>query len=207
MRNRKYTDGWDKVSLRQYEMMIALDPDGEDAGLERMAILNNMTLEEVMNAPLSEANEMAEAMQFLRKQPKVKRTKKVYTINGREYALMSEPSKITTAQYIDYDQLPNKADLIEVLAIVMVPPGHIYNDGYDLEQAKNDVGDLTVEEAVSICDFFTRALALYTLNATRLAKKALKRARKDGLEVDKQMEVLKKMEKIYVRRFLFGSDA
>lgn len=195
------------MSLKKYQMMLAVDPESEDAGLERMAIANDMTLDELMNAPLTEANDMAEAMRFIQKPPKPRHTKKVYAVNGREYTLKADPRSITTAQYIDYDQLPNKADLLEVLAIVMVPPGHLYNDGYDLEQAKTDMGDLTVEDAVSISDFFTRALSLYTLVAIRQAMKALKQAKRDGLDVTEQMRMLKETRKRYGRRFLFGLDA
>ena len=206
-KEKKYVTGWDQVSLKKYQMMLAVDPESEDAGLERMAIANDMTLDELMNAPLTEANDMAEAMRFIQKPPKPRHTKKVYAVNGREYTLKADPRSITTAQYIDYDQLPNKADLLEVLAIVMVPPGHLYNDGYDLEQAKTDMGDLTVEDAVSISDFFTRALSLYTLVAIRQAMKALKQAKRDGLDVTEQMRMLKETRKRYGRRFLFGLDA
>ena len=206
-KEKKYVTGWDQVSLKKYQMMLAVDPESEDAGLERMAIANDMTLDELMNAPLTEANDMAEAMQFMQKPPKPRHTKKVYVINGREYTLKADPRSITTAQYIDYDQLQNKADLLEVLAIVMVPPGHLYNDGYDFEQAKSDMGDLTVEDAVSISDFFTRALSLYTLVAIRQAMKALKQAKKDGMDVTEQMRLLKETRKQYGRRFFFGLDA
>ena len=204
---KKYVTSWDEVSLRKYLMLLAVDPEGEDAGLERLAIVNDMTLEDVLNCPLTQTNEMAKAMEFIRKVPKVRHTKKVYTINGREYTPLSDPRKITTAQYIDYDQLENKADLLEVLAIVMVPPGHLYNDGYDYEQAKADMGDLSVTDALSICDFFTKALSLYTLVAIRQAMKALKRARKDGLDVKEQMKHLKETRKQYGLRFLFGLEA
>ena len=206
-KEKKYVTGWDQVSLKKYQMMLAVDPESEDAGLERMAIANDMTLDELMNAPLTEANDMAEAMRFIQKPPKPRHTKKVYAVNGREYTLKADPRSITTAQYIDYDQLQNKADLLEVLAIVMVPPGHLYNDGYDFEQAKSDMGDLTVEDAVSISDFFTRALSLYTLVAIRQAMKALKQARKDGMDVTEQMRLLKETRKQYGRRFFFGLDA
>lgn len=201
-----YIDGWDRLTLRTYELMLGVS-DGENARLEMMAIANGKTLDYVLNCPIAEANEMADAFLFIQKPPKVRRTKKTYTINGREYEPIAGPSKITTAQYIDYDQLPNKKDLTSVLACVMIPKGHVYNDGYDFEQAKSDMGDLTVEEAVSLCDFFTRASSLYVLNAIRLAEKALRKAKKDGLDVTGKLKVMKRLKKIHLRLFLRGWTA
>lgn len=200
----KYIDGWDRLTLDRYNSVIAVDPESEDAGLAMAASANGMTLKEAYDLPLHESHEMAEAFSFAQKAPRVKRMKETFTLNGREYAPVTDPSKITTAQFIDYDQLPDKRDLISVLSCVMVPPGHIYNDGYDLDTAKRDMKDLSVEEAVSICDFFVRGLGLYGVLASRTARKALKQARKDGLDVKEQMTELRKTSRQFRRLFLLG---
>ena len=203
----KYIDGWDRLTLSRFNSITAIDPDSEDAGLAMSAAANGLTLKEAYDLPLHESHEMSEAFQFTRKAPKVRKTKKVYTVNGRDYSPVTEPSKITTAQFIDYDQLPDKRDLIEVLGCVMVPPGHIYNDGYDLGQAKTDMEELTVEEAVSICDFFTRGLGLYGVLASRQTRKALKRMQKEGADVKDQLERTKETERQFRRLFLRGLTA
>lgn len=200
----KYIDGWDRLALSRYNAVIAVDPESDDAGLAMAAAANGLTLKEAYDLPLHESHEMAEAFSFAKKAPKVRRMKDAFTINGREYAPVTDPTKITTAQFIDYDQLPDKRDLIEVLGCVMVPPGHIYNDGYDLRQAKEDMKDLSVEEAVSICDFFVRGLGLYGVLASRTARKALKQASRDGVDVKEQMTALKKTSRQFKRLFLLG---
>lgn len=203
----KWTDGWDRLTLKQYNAVLSVDPESEDAGLAMAAAANGMTLKEAYDLPINETHDMAEAFSFARKAPKVRRMKDAFTLNGREYVPVCEPSKITTAQYIDYDQLPDKRDLIEVLGCVMVPPGHIYNDGYPLDQAKLDMQELSVEEAVSVCDFFTRGLGLYGLVATRTAMKALKQAKRDGMDVREQERTLRETRKRFRRLFLLGLTA
>ena len=203
----KWTDGWDRLTLERYNELLTIDPESEDAGLAMASVANGITLKQAYEMPIADTHEMQEAFQFARKAPKVRRLKKTFTLNGTDYVPVTEPSKITTAQFIDYDQLPDKRDLIDVLATVMVPVGHIYNEGYELSKAKEDVRSLTVEEAVSICDFFVRGLGLYGVLASRTARKALKRARKDGMDVTEQMKALRRTSRQFARLFLTGLTA
>jgi len=43
-----------------------------------------------------------------------------------------------------------------LLAVMMVPKGHEYNDGYDKGRVVEDMYSLSVPEALGICGFFTR---------------------------------------------------
>lgn len=84
-----------------------------------------------------------------------------YTINGREYRVDITPTAFTVAQYTDLTNYlkregEGKARLVDLLAVVVVPEGKMYNEGYDLEQAKADLGELPVTAAFAVVGFFAR---------------------------------------------------
>ena len=53
-------------------------------------------------------------------------------------------TKVTVAQFIDYQnyikETPVKFE--KVLSVFIIPEGHTYNDGYDLQQAQQDMLEL-----------------------------------------------------------------
>lgn len=210
----RWVDGWDRLTLERYSEALTVPLESEDYGLHVSAVANGMTLREAYEMPIADSTEMASAyMGFITKSPKVRPMGKTVTVNGAVYVPTTDPGKITTAQYIDYDQLTDRSDLVEVLAIVMVPEGRKYNDGYDLGKVRDDMRKMTVEGAVSVCDFFARVLGLYGLRATRLARKALKETLREETDPLRRQELkakrkeLKETERRFVHLFIAGLTA
>lgn len=80
-----------------------------------------------------------------------------YTLNGREYRVDITPSAFTVAQYTDLtNHIKNQASLIDILSVVVVPDGKEYNDGYDMQQAKDDIGTMQLTAAFAVVGFFAR---------------------------------------------------
>lgn len=80
-----------------------------------------------------------------------------YTLNGKVYRVDISPTAFTVAQYTDLtDYLKRNASLRDLLSVVVVPDGKLYNEGYDMEEAKADLGTLPVTAAFAVVGFFAR---------------------------------------------------
>ena len=68
------------------------------------------------------------------------------------------PADFSVAQYTDLTNYlkDGKASLIDLLAVVVIPDGHLYQDGYDMRQVRSDVGDLPLTAGFAVVGFFGR---------------------------------------------------
>lgn len=155
-----------------------------DIQVSVIAILNDMTEDDVLSLPLTEYSKLASQTKFLENPPKPKkRLPSKITINGVEYVLLKDVSDMTTGQYIDYNQYLTSNDvntfLPHILSCFIIPKGKKYGD-YNVDDVVNEIKEnLSVEEALGISNFFmkkfrssTRAILLYLdWKMKRMAKK------------------------------------
>lgn len=81
----------------------------------------------------------------------------ILNVNGRKYTVTKDITKVTTSQFIDYSNYcKNSANLIDMLTCFIIPEGHKYDDGYDMEEVKKDLLDLSVITVQSYCFFFRK---------------------------------------------------
>ena len=164
---------WKDIDLKTYNELFkitsnALMSDNEK-DLRVSAIINGLTYEQILNQPIDKTREMSQSILFLFEKPKPRKAQRHYTLNGRKYNLLRDMTEMTTAQYIDYTTVITERfeeHIIDLLSIMLVPDNHQYNDGYDMEQVREDVSTINVEEALGICDFFItkyRRLIRHTL--------------------------------------------
>ena len=43
-----------------------------------------------------------------------------------------------------------------MLSIFLIPQGHKYNDGYDMDEVMDDLLCLSIPDALGVCNFFTQ---------------------------------------------------
>ena len=129
------------------------------------ALLAGIDYEKLLNMRLDATKEIMDNTSFLLEKPKPSKARNKYIINGKDYHLLKNVDDLTVAQYIDFQQLYNdgfEAHPREMLSIFLVPKGHKYNDGYDKQEVIEDMGELGVEEALGIVDFFMKRCAKST---------------------------------------------
>lgn len=85
----------------------------------------------------------------------------VYVIGETKYILSKDLSKLTVAQYIDYtnySQNDNEYDkLSNIMSVLLIPQGHKYNDGYDIEKVKAEIeNNMSIVDCFSIVFFLQR---------------------------------------------------
>lgn len=152
---------WNDLTVR--DLLSIKDIDGmqmatdAEKNLRVAAIVADKSYEELLDMSLNDVSEYVDACDFLQKEPKPRKARKHYVINGRKYKLLKNEMEMLTSQYVDFQAIYQDGfdkRPAELLSIMMVPDGHEYNDGYDKELVINDMYDFPVEEALGVCDFF-----------------------------------------------------
>ena len=158
--------------------------------------------EEWMNTlKVSEANEWVNTLAFVNEKPKPAVAKQYYTLNGHKYKVSLNMQALTTGQYLDFQQLADKCREMpaEFLSVLLIPNGHKYNDGYDLEEVVRDIENyMSVEDCMGLSAFFFNLLQISIRRSIRSLAKMEKKARKEGLMTEEQLEALTKARNLLV---------
>lgn len=194
------TRSWDDITVQDYVKMQEIKnlqlATEDEKNLMVAAIINKVDYNDLIQMPLSSVKEYVNNTGFLLEKPHSNKARNKYTVNGREYRLIKNYEEMTVAQFIDFQAI--QADGFaerpaELLAIFLVPKGHQYNDGYDKEQQIEDMLQLSIPDALGICNFFTKRL----LKSLRLIQTALRlrmkwiraTAKKEDKEMMQAMEL------------------
>lgn len=183
---------WKELSVRKYKAISSLKED-EDWQWNALAILNDTTYDDIVSRPLEETMELSRDMRrWINDKPIIHPAKKHYVINGHKYDFRGYPKDITTSMYIDFYNVGRNIpeDLIDMLSIFMIPEGKKYNTDYDIDEVKKDLEEFNVEDAMSVCDFFSSLFQVLLRRALKQAQKALKTARKEGIATEEAEKAL-----------------
>ena len=185
-------ESWNELPLGTYRKITEISPTDEEGNLKVLAILEGKTYAEILNAPLTEIKEKIKKIDFLSKKPKKHLVKTKYRLGDTTYTFNCTPASVQVNQFIDFNAVEND-DLTGKLAIWLIPEGKLYSEGYDIDKTKEDIDKyLSVEEALSICDFFTLSFLVLVKRTLRKAERALRKAEKDGVDVTQAREAVRK---------------
>ena len=153
---------WSNITLEQYlEIQAIKEIDSMDVMVELIRIL--FKIEDPESLPYTEFIKYSQELSFMSKDIERVPLKDIYQINGRNYKLENNVMKLTTSQVIDYRNYSKEDNHItKILSVFLIPEGHQYNDGYDIEQVINDLFDLDIQTVVSILDFFQKCWSVFT---------------------------------------------
>lgn len=156
---------WKDVSINLfYQIKKIMDADLEetDRKIKILALLMDETEEEFSGRKIGEVQELAEQLNFMQKDPFIKTNDvKTLFINGAEYELRTKLEDYSVAQYVDFQNYikDGQNNLARMLSTVIIPVGKKYNDGYDIEELIQNIGDnLSIAHANYIMFFFTKKL-------------------------------------------------
>ena len=162
METKNIINSWDKMNVGTFlkiREINELNISDQDKNLKVAALLADITYEDIVNMPLSETYDLVESTLFLLEKPKPIKARRKYEVNGKTYMLMKSAEEMTTAQYINFNNLSVdgfEKHIPEMLALFLIPEGHQYNDGYDMDEVVDDMMSIGVMEAYGIADFFTK---------------------------------------------------
>lgn len=155
-KKEKHYKTWNDITYKQFKRLQEIVEDKEST--EELQLLD-MVLYLYGNKPMEDLWKYVQEVNQLIGQPMPNKDTIPSTVkvNGREYTMTREIENISTAQFIDYvSYCKNGNDLIGMLSCFIIPKGHKYGDGYDMEEVKNDIADLSVVDVQSYCFFFRK---------------------------------------------------
>ena len=132
--------------------------DALDQQVKTIAILTDMSEDEVLSLPIMEYKSLAAKTKFLEKDYDGKlQVAKSYGLNGMELVPVRDITKITTAQYVDFQTFSKEGDkyFVETLSTLLVPKGKHYNEGYEITDVHKAIKEnLSVADVLSLSAFF-----------------------------------------------------
>ena len=172
--NTKHMLKWSNIKYRTL-LDIREAANIEDENERVYSIMEAVFGEDVLDLPLKDFNEKCKELQFLQKEIPNDLHVKDIKVNGREYYFDGLLGKITTAQYIDFQNYQKNNDAQKSFSVFIIPKGHKYNDGYDMEQVFNDILDMPVPVLFSASFFFSRQFELFIRIFRRYSIKQMKK--------------------------------
>lgn len=193
-------NNWDEITWKEYEQIeqiLSADIPNDFKTVHLVSILTGMQVNQVENMQVTEFQKLLPHIEFLQTEPETHYHKFEYTINDREYVFKGKLEDITTAMYIDYSTYmkDENKDVVKLMSVFLIPKGHDYNDGYDMEQVKSDIEDLCWLDVRAIAFFFKIQLGAYVLILKSSLQKTLKetmkgKTRQEKKEIKKQIKEL-----------------
>jgi len=171
---------YNDMTLGQLLQLQSLkDIEASDAVKEMMfiSVLSGYSVEELRKMPNTQYASLQRCIEFLgtEKADEMQPASEV-TINGNEYTITDEANKVTAGQYIDFvSYSQNGGSVIDLLSCLIIPKGHGYAEGYDVEKVKADITDLPLPIANYISFFWRASLALYARRMARQMRRMMRR--------------------------------
>lgn len=158
----KIIDNYRNLPIGKYLEILELSQDENVDALEQqvktISILTGMTEDDVLALPIMQYKELARKTKFLEKGYEGKlQVAKSYGLGGMDLIPVKNFAKITTAQYVDFQNLSKAGDkyLVEALSTLLIPKGKKYMDGYEIEDVRQAIREnLSVADVLSLSAFF-----------------------------------------------------
>lgn len=174
--NKKVKTSWKDITVSDFQSIYLLErEDPEDRLLRLIALVNGITIDDVLNMPLSRLEAHFSDIDFLQAPPREVLVKGSYELEGTRYKINMR--ELTTAQYIDFKQMVDtySENLARFLTIFLIPSGHRYGDGYDIEKAAQDIGTMSILDARAVAGFFLTLYGVSTHLFLRSSRRKLAR--------------------------------
>lgn len=191
-------DNYNKLSIGKFMEIQDIDFTGMeeiDIQVSLIAILNDMTEDEVMDLPLNDYKDCVRKLKFLATKPEPKtKVPKAVKLDGKEYTVIKDIKEMTAGQYIDYQNyLSHKENkyLPHILSCFIIPKGEKYGDSNLMEIIEIIKTELPIGIALTMSAFFLKkweSLTKGTLTYLGLKMKWMMRKEKNQ-EVKKKMQM------------------
>ena len=168
-----------------------------DKQVQIVAILADMSEDEVLHLPLADYSAMAVQAAFLGAQCEpAEMDGKPVAAGGMLLVPTKDFTKITTAQYVDFQTFVKDfpSTLPELLSCFLVPEGKEYNTGYDVAEVKEAVRCITLPQAIGLTAFFFKRFNASIVDSLTYLERT---GRKDPRKKEKLMKIRMQAEAIF----------
>lgn len=202
---------WNDITIADYDRLVEISEGGGspiEIDVKTLAVLCDCEEEKIWDLPLDRMAILRNEMNWLTyfDFPKKLRTTKL-KICGEDFNVMTDVSKFTVAQYVDFQTLWKDRDKhkAEVMCLFIVPRGKKYNDGYDVgELAEILKKTISIVDYNTICFFFLKELRLSTAASLTFSIWTMERMMKKEKDPEMKKKIAKEIEILREKRSSFG---
>lgn len=154
---------WDDITLLDYiNIQSIIESDGEDLD-KSIKLLNIITKEDVENLPVNDFVNLSNYLKLLNTPVHHNKIKDKIIIDNKVWKVSNKIQKITTGQFLDYQNLCKEKITLEniskVIAYLLVPENGKYNVGYDMDELCAAIErEMSITDVYGFSDFFVKAV-------------------------------------------------
>lgn len=186
---------WKDISLGQFAEILKIESqnlDEIDNAAETIKVVFNEP--DPLNLPIDKFQKYVNELKFLSNHVDDTRLVTQFTLNGRKYLFNGNTFNMSAGQFFDWRQYTKKdpIDYAECLSVFLIPEGHKYNDGYDMDQTISDINCIAVTDAMAMFSFFVDGLQMSSNVLVDYLSKQMKGLK--DLEPEKKENLIKLIE-------------
>ena len=180
---------WENITVRQYYKIMEILQEEQDPYLLNAELIRCIWNVDVENIPYVRLHQYCKELEFLAKPYEPKAPKKEYDVNGVIYRPVLDVSKVTTAQYIDFQECTKRNAYKELLNCLFIKDGCEYGDCIDDYLWEN----LTLDVYSDVMFFFLELLKKSMINTLNSSIKLMKKELKTIKDKTARIAMLRKM--------------
>lgn len=185
---------WEEITVKQYyEILEILREDVGDALEMNSRLIDCIWKIDSADIPVIRFSYYLDELQFLNNPYEPKTPKKEYVVKGVKFRPTLDVSKITTAQYVDFQELVKTEDHKLMLNVLFIQDGKEYGevDNSDLLWE-----NLPLTDYSDVMFFFLHLLDSLMMDTLNSSKKILKKMYRKEKDPQKRVELMEKMVEI-----------
>ena len=196
-------DSWDKMTVGKYQdIKLIIDKGGEESEIktEILSELIGIDIDDVLEMPIVRYHQYIQRTAFLYEDVPTRMVATKYVLGGVTFDVMLNIEKMTTAQFIDYQNFVKDIDknLVQLLSIFLIPKGKKYNEGYDIVEMQKIIQDnMCIIDAKALSAFFLKwyeSLLQATVHSLIKRMKKMMKKEKDETVKAKMAEAIANLE-------------
>lgn len=183
---------WENISVRQYyEILDILNEDySGDEITQNADLIDCIWKVHSEDVSIVRFGAYLKELEFLQHPYKPKTPKKEYLVKGITFCPVLDVSKITTAQYIDFQELIKRGDKKNLLNVFFIKKGEEYGQSDNAELLWEN---LSLTDFADVQFFFLHLLNRLMTDTLNSSKKILKKLYRMEKDQEKKKELMDKM--------------
>lgn len=187
---------WSDLTVKQYyEILDILNDEVGDAIETNTRLIDCIWGIDSADIPIVEFGHYLNELDFLTNPYKPKLPKKEYIINGIKFKPTLDVSKITTAQYIDFQELVKRKEHKLLLNVFFIKDGEEYGASDNSDLLWNN---LSLTDYSDVQFFFLHLLNSLTKDTLNSSKKMLRKMYRKEKDPQKKSQIMDEMVKIHL---------
>jgi len=181
---------WDDITIKQYYEIVDILANTEDPLEAQEQLIKTIWGVEMGDIPVSKVAYYINELSFLEKKYTEKPAKSVYLVKDQKFRPVLDLQKVTTAQYIDFQELLKRQDWKNILDCIFIKDGEQYGESKNADFLWEN---LTMNVYSDVMFFFLHLLNRLTLNTLYSSEREMRKMLRKTKEMPKRVALLKRM--------------